>query len=59
MIVHGGYALGERILDFVSAYELVIVNTYFRKSKEHYIIYKGRGTKSQIYYFMLKGGDLK
>jgi len=43
--VHGGYGFGQRneagekVLDFASLCELVIINTYFRKRGEHYITY--------------------
>ena len=52
--VHGGHRFdenneaGERILDFPSAYELAIVNTYFRKREEYYISSKSGGNKLQI-----------
>lgn len=63
--VHGGYGFGEkneagkRILDFPSAYEIVIVNTYFRKREDYYKSSKSGGNKSQIKYFMCKKVDLK
>ena len=46
MIFHGGFGIrelneeGKSILDFLMAYDLKIVNTYFKKWKEHLIAYK-------------------
>lgn len=36
---------GERILDFVSVYELAILNTFFRKKEEECIIVEGTSHK--------------
>ncbi|XP_060872665.1 uncharacterized protein LOC132946637 [Metopolophium dirhodum] len=58
--VHGGYGFGLRndagrkVLDFATAYELAIVNTYFRKRGEHYVTYKSGRNMSQIDYFMVR-----
>ncbi|KAF0763813.1 craniofacial development protein 2-like [Aphis craccivora] len=58
--VHGGYGLSfrndarKKVLDFATAYDLAIVNTYFRKKKEHYVTYKNGRNKSQIDYFMVR-----
>jgi len=49
MDYYGGYELGLRndaggkLLDFATAYDLAIVNTYFRKRVEHYVTFKGEG----------------
>lgn len=46
--VYGENGFGERVFDFVSAHELVILNTYFRMIEEHYITYESKEEKSQI-----------
>jgi len=51
-MVHGGLGYGERnnggvsILDFVVAYELLIVNSYFRKKEEHLVTFKSSSTRT-------------
>jgi len=49
--VHGGYRFGLRndtggkVLDFATAYDLAIVNTYVRKSEEYYVTFKSGRNK--------------
>jgi len=53
-MVHGGFGYGARnnrgvsMLDFAVAYELSIVNSYFRKMEEHLVTLKSGNTSSQI-----------
>jgi len=61
--VHGGFGYGDRnnggvsFLDFAVAYELVIVNSYFKKKDEHLITFKSGSTKTQIDYFLMRSND--
>ena len=63
--VHGGYGfgernyMGERVLDFAQAYELAIVNTFYRKREEHYITFKSGENKSQIDCLMWRRESIK
>ena len=58
--VHGGHGVGERnlegesIVDFAMATDLAIVNTFFRKKREHQITYRSGGRSSQIDYFLYR-----
>ena len=62
--VHGGHGIGERnpegetIIDFALAFDLAIVNTFFKKKREHLITYKSGGRSSQIDYFLYKRSRL-
>lgn len=49
----------KKVLDFATAYDLAIVNTYFRKREKHYVTYKSGRNKSQIDYFMVRRGNAK
>ena len=42
------------ILDFAVAYELSIVNSYFKKKEEHLVTFKSRDTRTQIDYFLMR-----
>ena len=42
------------ILDFALAYDLAIVNTYFRKREEHLITFKSGSARTQIDYFLVR-----
>ena len=42
------------ILDFSVAYELSIVNSYFRKKEEHLVTFKRGNTRTQIDYFLVR-----
>ena len=41
------------ILDFAVAYELSIINSYFKKREEHLITFKSGSTRTQIDYFLV------
>ncbi|KAL4201431.1 hypothetical protein AMTRI_Chr02g258670 [Amborella trichopoda] len=49
--------MGETILDFAMAYDLAIVNNYFKKRDEHLITYKTETHNSQIGLFLVKKKD--
>jgi len=57
---HGGFGYGERnngrvaVLDFAVAYELLVVNSYFKKKEDHLIIFKSGSLKTQIDYFLIR-----
>jgi len=57
--VHGGFGYGEKnngevsILDFAVAYELSIVNSYFKK-EDHLISFNSGNTKTQIDLFLMR-----
>ena len=61
--VHGGFGYGERnnggvsFLDFAVSYELVIVNSYFKKKDEHLITFKSGSTRTKIDYFLMRSND--
>ncbi|XP_071723666.1 uncharacterized protein [Rutidosis leptorrhynchoides] len=56
---HGGYGYGSRnkegesILDFASAYDLVIPNTCFQKRDSHLVTFKNGRNLSQIDFFLI------
>jgi len=58
--VHGGFDYRERnnervsVLDFVVAYELLVVNSYFRKKEDHLVTFQSGSTKIQIDYFLIR-----
>ncbi|XP_071722944.1 uncharacterized protein [Rutidosis leptorrhynchoides] len=60
---HGGYVYGSRnkegesILDFASAYDLVIPNTCFQKRDSHLVTYKNGRNLSQIDFFLTRRRD--
>ena len=59
-MVHGGLGYGVRnswgvsILDFAVAYELSIVNSYFRKRDEHLVTFRNGSARTQIDYFLMR-----
>ena len=58
--VHGGFGYEERnngevsILNFAVAYELLVVNSYFRKKEDHLVTFQSGSTKIQIDYFLIR-----
>uniref|UniRef100_A0A8D8YAF2 Craniofacial development protein 2 n=3 Tax=Cacopsylla melanoneura TaxID=428564 RepID=A0A8D8YAF2_9HEMI len=59
-MVHGGYGYGMRndegsmIVEHAKAYDLRILNTFFKKKDENYITYKSGGNVSQIDYVLCR-----
>jgi len=57
---HGGFGFGERnnggvsVLNFAVAYELLVVNSYFKKKEDHLVTFKSGSLKTQIDYFLLR-----
>ncbi|XP_071723507.1 uncharacterized protein [Rutidosis leptorrhynchoides] len=60
---NGGYGYGsknregESILDFVSAYDLVLPNTCFQKWDSHLVTFKNGRNLSQIDFFLVRRRD--
>nr|GEW09995.1 craniofacial development protein 2-like [Tanacetum cinerariifolium] len=56
--VHGGYGFGARneegcaILEFATAHDLVVANSFFKKSDTYLITFQIRGHSTQIDYLM-------
>ncbi|GJV61944.1 craniofacial development protein 2 [Tanacetum coccineum] len=63
--VHGGFGYGVRneegrsILDFATAHDLAVVNSYFKKRDHHLITFQSGGRCTQIDYLLVRRGDLK
>ncbi|KAK9127965.1 hypothetical protein Syun_016762 [Stephania yunnanensis] len=63
--VHGGFGYGNRneegesILEFSSAYDLVLANTSFRKRESHIITFSSGHNKSQIDFLLTRKIDRK
>lgn len=57
------YGFGQKnevwttIIEFASAYNLCISNTFFQKNEEYLITFKSESSKSQIDFFMRKKND--
>ena len=57
---HGGFGFGERnnegvsVLDFEVAYELLVVNSLFKKKEDHLVTFKSGSLKTQIDYFLMR-----
>ena len=57
---HGGFGFTERnnggvsVLDFAVAYELLVVNSYFKKKEDHLVTFKSGSLKTQIDYFLMR-----
>ena len=58
--VHGGPGLGVRnedeinILNSATAYHMRVMNTYYKKTNNHLVIYSGGGRTSQVDLIMLR-----
>ena len=48
-----------RIVEFAQRMEMAIVNTFFKKRKEHKITYKNGSRESQIDYMLCRRRNLK
>ncbi|GJX72808.1 retrovirus-related pol polyprotein LINE-1 [Tanacetum coccineum] len=63
--VHRGFGYevrneeGRSILDFATAHDLVVVNSYFKKRDHHLITFQSGGRCTQIDYLLVRRGDLK
>ncbi|KAJ0175133.1 hypothetical protein K1T71_009274 [Dendrolimus kikuchii] len=59
--IHGGKGFGARrnsegesLLEMATAYDLAILNTYFKKKDEHLITYKSGNNKTQIDFILTR-----
>ncbi|XP_068234257.1 uncharacterized protein [Palaemon carinicauda] len=56
--VNGGHGIWERnaedesIVDFAMSFDMAIINTFFKKKRQHLIKYKSGGRNSQMDYFL-------
>ncbi|GKA30914.1 retrovirus-related pol polyprotein LINE-1 [Tanacetum coccineum] len=50
---------GRVILDFATAHDLVVVNSYFKKRDHHLITFQSGGRCTKIDYLLVQRGDLK
>ena len=63
--VHGGKAYGERnlegdrLLEFVSSFDLVITNSFFCKRKSHLVTFHSGNNQSQIDYILVRKWEFK
>ncbi|XP_039301290.1 craniofacial development protein 2-like [Nilaparvata lugens] len=63
--IHGNFGYGttnvegENILEFASAHDLAIINTFFAKQQEHLITYKSGNASSQIDFILANRDRLK
>jgi hypothetical protein len=63
--IHGGCGYGDRneeggeVLRFAEAYDMALVNTYFKKPERHLITFKSGRVQSQIDYVMVRRNELK
>ncbi|XP_071712871.1 uncharacterized protein [Rutidosis leptorrhynchoides] len=65
MGVHGGFGYGVRneegrsILEFAVAHDLVVANSFFRKTEAQLATFHSGGHSTQIDYLLLRKGDLR
>ncbi|PWA73962.1 hypothetical protein CTI12_AA256380 [Artemisia annua] len=63
--VHGGFCYGVRndegcsILEFATAHNLVVANSFFRKRDVHLITFQSGGHNTQIDYLLVRRDDLR
>ena len=62
-MAHGGFGFGSRnqegkdVLDFATAFDLMIANTFFRKRESHLVTYRSEHSSSQIDFVFTRRGD--
>ncbi|GKD73213.1 craniofacial development protein 2-like protein [Tanacetum coccineum] len=63
--VHGGFGFKDRnkeghtILEFATAHEMVVANSFFMKNEAHLITFQSGGHNTQIDYLLVRRGDLR
>ncbi|PWA71038.1 hypothetical protein CTI12_AA283600 [Artemisia annua] len=63
--VHGGFGYGVRndegcsILEFATAHNLVVANSFFKKRDVHIITFQSGGHSTQIDYLLMRRDDLR
>lgn len=61
--IHGGFGYGTRneegeaILDFALSYDLMVVNTWFKKRDSHLVTYRNGVNATQIDFFLTRRGE--
>jgi len=45
------------VLDFAMAYELLVVNSYFKKKEDHLVTFRCSSLKTQIDYFLMRANS--
>ena len=60
---HGGWTIGmkeegERVLEMAQTFDLALLNTFFEKKEEHFIILKSGGNRSVIDYIAIRRNHL-
>jgi len=48
---------GISIMDFAVAYDLLVVNSFFKKKEDHLVIFKSASIKTQIDYFLIRANN--
>ena len=62
---HGDFGYGERnnggvsILNFAVGYELLVANSYFKRTDDHLVTFKSYITNTQIDYFFIRTNNRK
>ena len=62
---HGGFGYGVRnnggvsIMDFVVAYDLLVVNSCFKEKEDHSVTFKSGSMKTQIDYFLIRANNMR
>ena len=62
-MAHEGFGYGERnnggvaVLNFAVVYELLIVNSYFKKKEDHLVIFKSGSIKTKIDHFLIRANN--
>jgi len=60
-LAHGGFGYGERnnggvsVLDFAVAYELLLVNSFFKE--DHLVTFRSGSINTQIDYFLIRADN--
>ncbi|GJR81000.1 retrovirus-related pol polyprotein LINE-1 [Tanacetum coccineum] len=63
--VHGGFGFrarkeeGRAILEFATAHDLVVANSFFKKMDAHLITFQSGSHNTQIDYLLVRRGDLR
>jgi len=59
-VIHRGFSYEERssrrvyILDCTMAYDLLIINSFFKKNDDHLVTFKSGSTRTQIDFFLMR-----
>ena len=59
-MAHGGFGYRERnnggvfVMDFAVTYELLVVDSYFKKKEDHLVTFRSGSIKTQMDYFLIR-----